>query len=122
MSLRTLATLQWLGLLAGGLTWAVQHVVGFGITHARCGAAGFGIGIDLWQGVLMGASALAIAAAEAAAIAVFVATNDTSYEAEPPLSRMRFFAIAAIPANLIFLMIVLLDGFASIFDKVCVGS
>jgi hypothetical protein len=70
----------------------------------------------------MAASALAIAAAEAAAVAVLLGTRDTSYEADPPASRIRFFAITAIPANLIFLIIVLLDGFASIFDKACVGA
>jgi hypothetical protein len=122
MSLRTLAVLSWIGLLAGALVWAGQHVVGFGISHAKCGGADFGISIDVWQGALMGAAVLSIAAAEAAAIAAYVGTGDTSYEADPPASRIRFFAIAAIPANLIFLMIVLLDGFASIFARGCVGG
>ena len=122
MSLRTLAVLSWIGLFAGALVWAGQHVVGFGITHAKCGGADFGISNDVWQGALLAASVAAIALAEAAAVAAFVGTNDTSYEAEPPASRIRFFAIAAIPANAIFLMIVLLDGLASIFDRVCVGG
>ncbi len=121
MSLRRLAVLQWVGLLVGALVWAAQHVVGFGITQAECGAGGarWGIGNDLWQATLMGTTALVILAAEAAAIAVLLGTRDTSYEAEPPPSRIRFFAIAAAAANLIFLMIVLLDGFASIYSVEC---
>ena len=122
MSLRTLAILSWVGLFAGALVWAGQHVVGFGIGHAKCGGSGFGINVDAWQAALMIAAVLAIAAAEAAAIAAYVGTNYTSYEADPPASRIRFFAIAAIPANLIFLMIVLLDGVASIFARGCVGG
>jgi len=122
MSLRTLAVLSWVGLFVGALVWAGQHVVGYGITHAKCGGAGFGISNDLSQAVLLAVSVAAIALAEAAAVAAFVGTNDTSYEADPPASRIRFFAIAAIPANLIFLMIVLLDGLASIFTTACVGA
>lgn len=122
MSLRTLAVLSWVGLFAGALVWAGQHVVGFGITHAKCGGGNFGISYDVWQAALMGAAVLSIAAAEAAAIAAYVGTGDTSYEADPPASRIRFFAITAIPANLIFLMIVLLDGFATIFARTCTGG
>jgi hypothetical protein len=121
MTLRRLGILQWVGLLAGALIWAGQHVVGYGITEAECSAGGmrWGIGNDVWQAALMGASALAIVAAEAAAIAVVLRTRATSYESEPPPSRIRFFAIAAAAANVMFLMIVLLDGFASIFNVAC---
>jgi hypothetical protein len=121
MTVRRLAAFQWLGLLLGAFVWFAQHVVGFGITQAECSAAGvrWGIGNDVWQAALLAASALLIAAAEGAAILVFLRTRESSYEAEPPTSRIRFFAIAAMVANAIFLMIVLLDGLASIVDVVC---
>jgi hypothetical protein len=121
MSLRRLEILQWFGLLAGALVWAAGHVVGYGITEAECNAAGlrWGIHNDVWQGALMGAALLCVLLAELAAIAVIVATRDTSYEAPPSPGRLRFFAIAAATANLIFLMIILLDGFAAILNVPC---
>jgi hypothetical protein len=121
MSIRRLSMLQWVGLLAGLVVWIGQHIVGWGITEAECGAGSgaFGIENDVWQGALLAASALAILAAEAAAIAVILGTRRTSYEAPPPPGRIRFFAIAAALANVIFLVIVLLDGFAAIFDVAC---
>jgi hypothetical protein len=121
LSLRSLAVLQWFGLLAGAGAWAGQLVVGFGVTQAECGAAGsrFGIGNDVWQAALLGAGVLAILVAEAAAVTVFLRTRGTSYEEEPPVGRMRFFAIAAMAANLIFLMIVVLSGTASIANVTC---
>jgi hypothetical protein len=124
MSLRRLEILQWLGLLAGALAWAAQHVVGYGVTEAQCSPGGmhFGISNDRWQVSLMAAAAVVILGAEAAAVAVVRATRPTSYEGGPPPGRIRFFAIAAMVANAIFLMIVLLNGVASILSVECRGS
>jgi hypothetical protein len=121
MRRRSLEVLQWLGLLVGALAWAAQHVVGYGVTEAQCNPGGvhFGISNDLWQASLMAVAAVAIIGAEAAAVAVFFATRATSYEAEPPPSRIRFFAIAAMVANVLFLMIVLLNGVGSIVNIPC---
>jgi hypothetical protein len=122
MSLRTLAALQWVGLLAGALVWASQFVIGFGVTQAVCGAGGsrWGIENDTWQAALMGTSALLVAAAGAAAVLVVLRTSDASYDQDgPPVGRIRFFAIAAVAANADFLMIVLLSGFGSIFNVAC---
>jgi hypothetical protein len=122
MTLRRLEILQWLGLLLGAGIFAAQLVVGFGITQAECGAPGggrFGIDNDLWQGVLLGISVALVLAAEASAIAVFLGTRRTTYEHPPPDGRIRFLAIAAIAANAVFLMIVLLSGVASIVAAVC---
>jgi hypothetical protein len=121
MSLRRLEILQWFGLLAGALVWTGQHVVGYGITEAECSRGGmhWGISNDVWQAALLGAAALLVVAAEAAAVAVVVRTRETSYESPPAPGRIRFFAIAAVAANLIFLTIMLLDGLAAIFDVAC---
>jgi hypothetical protein len=121
MTLRRLAILQWLGLFVGAFAWSAQHVIGFGITQAECGAggAGWGIGNDVWQGALMGASALCVVLALAASTVVVFATRWTSYRSEPPPSRIRFFGMAAMLANLLFLFIILLDGFASIYNVTC---
>jgi hypothetical protein len=118
---RRLGTLQWVGLLAGAAIWAAQHIVGFGVTQAECGVGGrhWGISNDAWQGGLMGVAVACVLAAEAAALTVLRSTRETTYESEPPLSRIRFFAIAAVAANAIFVMIILLDGAASIFHVPC---
>ena len=121
MSLRKLEILQWVGLLAGALVWAAQHVVGFGITEAECNSGGLHWGIDntVWQGALLVAAAACVVVAEAAAVTVLVATRQGSYESPPAPGRVRFFAIAAAAANVIFLMIIVLDGLASIFNVTC---
>ena len=55
MSLRRLEVLQWLGLIAGGVIWAAQHVAGVGITEAVCDPGGrpWGISHDVWQASLI---------------------------------------------------------------------
>jgi hypothetical protein len=121
MTLRRLAILQWVGLMLGAWVWGAQHALGWGITEATCnsGHAAAGIDHDLWQAILTATAGALIRCGGAAAIAVLRATRETSYESAPPLGRMRFGAIAALPANVIFLMIILLDGLASIFNLAC---
>jgi len=124
MTVARLSALQWIGVLAGAAVWWAQHALGFGITQAECnvGGAHWGISNDVWEGALLGAAALALLAAEAASLAVLRATRAKSYEEGPPVGRIRFFAITACAANPIFLVIVLLDGFASIFNVTCAQS
>ena len=112
MTTRRLEALQWTGLVAGGLAWAVQHVIGYGLTEAECNPGGsrWDIANDPWQAALGAVAILAILGAEAAAVAVFVRTRDADYDAgPPPAARMQMLAIAAIVANAIFLCIVLLS-------------
>ena len=121
MSVRKLEILQWFGLLGGALVWAAAHVLGYGLTEAECGAGGlhWGINNDVWQGALLVAAASFVLAAELAAITVLLATRRGSYESPPAPGRIRFFAIAAAAANVIFLMIIVLDGLAAILNVTC---
>jgi hypothetical protein len=119
MTLRRLAVLQWVGLVLGGVAWFAAHIVGWGITEASCDSAGFDIHHDLWQALAMAAAGALVIGAMAAAVAVLYGTRGTTYEEEPPLSRVRFLAIAAAAANLIFLMIILLDAVGSILNIAC---
>jgi len=110
MSRRSLEIAQWFGVLAGGLAWAVQHVVGYGVTEAACGANGLAVRSDPWQiGLAAGAGAVVLAA-EASAIVVYLATRGVDYAGDPPAGRLHFFALAAIVTNLLFLTVVVLDG------------
>ena len=121
MTLRRLEILQWTGLLAGGAAWAFAHVFGYGMTLAQCsaGSAHWGISNDVWEGTLLSTSAVLVLLAGAASVTVLLRTHDTSYEDEPPLSRIRFLAIAAVVANVIFLGIVLLDLAGNLSSVVC---
>jgi hypothetical protein len=124
MTVRRLGILQWLGLLAGAGAWAVAHVVGYGMTLAECSAGGahWQIANDTWETALLSAAALCAGLAGAASALVLRATRDTSYEGAPPRSRIRFFAIAASATDAIFLVVLLLDLIANVFNQACRGA
>jgi hypothetical protein len=121
MTTRRLGALQWVGLLLGGAAWWGQHLVGVGIAHAECNPGGSVLGIDqvVWEGTLMAVAAALVLVAEAAAVTVLLRTTGTTYEDPPPPGRIRFFAIAALVANVLFLVIILLDGTANLAEVAC---
>lgn len=122
--------LQWFGLLGAAFAWAGQHVVGLGIGLAACNRidsmhpneAGpdFGIGGRVWEMVLTGSAAFVALLALAAAVWLFVELRH--HDNEPPGGRHVFFAYAAVPANLIFLGIILSSGVMSTFKFPCVQA
>jgi hypothetical protein len=114
-------SLQWFGLFGAALIWAVQLVIGFGLTVARCSAAGVasGIGLHTWEIVLMVIGAVIALAGEAAALSVFLATRDIEEDDPPPLGRRHFFASGAALGNVLFLVIILLSGIAVISHTPC---
>jgi hypothetical protein len=113
--------LQWLGLFVAPWAWFLQHLIGQGVSAATCTQANltWGISNDAWQIGLMIGAGLLILLSEGAAVVAFRATRGTSYEDAPPLGRVQLIAIAAMATNLIYLVIVLLDGIASIVDVGC---
>jgi hypothetical protein len=122
MTIRRLAVLQWIGLLLGAAFAGAGFLAGYGVTEAECGqgSALWGIGNDTWEAVLLGVAALFVVAAEAAAVTVTLRTRTVSYESDaPPLSRIRFFAIASLVANALFLGVLALAALASIVDEAC---
>jgi hypothetical protein len=121
MSMRTTGVLQWVGLFVAPLAWLGQHLVGQAITQARCSEANatWGISNTAWQiGLLVGAAVL-ILASEAAAVTSYLRTREGNYESAPPLGRIQLVSVASMTTNLLFLVIVLLDGVASIIDIAC---
>ncbi|HZQ82993.1 MAG TPA: hypothetical protein VFB25_13540 [Gaiellaceae bacterium] len=129
MSVRRLATLQWVGLLAGAATWLVAHFGGVGITEAECNGVGarWTISNPVWQGTVMGVTVAILALAELCAVTVFMRTRGAGFGDGPPaeeadsrrLTRIHFFSVAGVVANLILIMIVLLDGTANLVDIAC---
>jgi hypothetical protein len=121
MTVKRLSMLQWAGLLAGAFAWAAAHVFGYGVTLAECnvGSGRWGIANDPVEAALLGVAAVCALAAGAASIVVLRETRSTSYEDDPPTSRIRFFAIAAVVANVIFVVILLLDLVANLAAAVC---
>ena len=121
MTLRRLEVLQWFGFVCGGVIWFALFVTGAGIAVATCNPAGqhWDIPYDALQLALLLFGLCALAAAEAAAVIVFRATRRAKDGDDPPEARMRFFAIGAMVGNVLFFMILLLSGVATIVDRTC---
>jgi hypothetical protein len=119
--MRRLEVLQWSGLLAGAAAWGVAHVFGFGLSETRCssGSAGWDVALHGWEGALNGFAAAITVCAAFAAGSVIVLTQGVSYEDDPPAGRIRFFAIAALIANVLFLVMVVLYAAGSIANDPC---
>lgn len=121
---RSLPVLMWLGVMAAPVGWYLQHIIGQAIGQAHCSVAngGWSISVTGWQIGLMAVCGTAIVVSEIAAIVVFRATRDAHYEDAPPAGRIQMFAIAAMCTNFLFLVMLLLDGTASILDVSCRNS
>ena len=113
--------LQWVGLFGAAIGWTAQHIVGFGVTVAGCGAGGSRWGLDqtTWQVVLIVVGETIILVAEAAAITVLVRTWGVAEDDAPPLGRQHFFAMAAAIGNVLFFVMVLLSGIGTIATGPC---
>ncbi|MGZ4280836.1 MAG: hypothetical protein ACXVFC_07445 [Gaiellaceae bacterium] len=116
--------LQWFGLLAAGLAWTAQLVLGFGVSIAACsaGSAGWGLDVRTWAIVLTAAGATIALLAEAAAVTVFLDARDADEYGSPPWGRRHFLAVAAIVGNLLFFVAILLNGLAVFSHSTCVQS
>jgi hypothetical protein len=119
--MKRLEVLQWFGLLAGAAVWGAAHVFGYGLSETRCnsGSAGWDVALHGWEGALNGFAAAITLCAALAAASVIVLTRGVSYEDDPPAGRIRFFAIAALIANVLFLVMVLLYAAGSIANDPC---
>jgi len=124
MSRRRLEALQWYALLGGALAWAAEHVVGYFVTAGTCSAQAERWGIDarLWLGLLTAAGVAAVLAAQASALIVFRATSGVAQDAPGPAGRLHFFAVAALVGNVLFLVLVALDGLGSLYHLPCTQS
>jgi hypothetical protein len=121
MTIRRLEFLQWFGFLGGGTIWFSTFIVGIGASEAVCNPASsrWGIPHDTVQIALLCFAAFMVCCAELAAVLVYRATRTAEEQGAPPRARMKFFAIGAMAGNLVFLMIILLSGIATVADRLC---
>ena len=128
MSLRTLGILQWVGLLLGRASGRRSTSSASGLTQADCGAGGAALG-DLERPLAGDAGRLRGWPGRAR-------RGGGGHRLRPHArrrlrgrarrggrdirrARLHFFAAASIAANTIFLMIILLDGVASLYQLGC---
>lgn len=119
--MRRASTLQWIGLFVAPFAWLAQHLIGQAASQASCSTANtvWGLSNTAWQvGLLVGAGLL-ILVSEAAAVVAFLHTREGDHDSPPPLGRIQLVSVASMTTNLLFLVIVLLDGIASIVDIAC---
>jgi hypothetical protein len=121
MSVRRLSLLQWFGILVGGPVWFAEFLAATGESQAVCNPASgrWGLPHDAIELGLMIFGAVVVAGALAASALVFRATFDVEEQDAAPLGRIHFFSAAAIAGNLIFLVIILETGIATIVDQAC---
>jgi hypothetical protein len=121
MTRSRLELLQWFALFGGALAWTAEHVAGFWISDAGCSVAGTQWDLDpsAWQTVLAVLTGAVVIAAWFAAFVVFRATRTVDLNAPGPLGRIHFFAQAALLGNVLFFVIVVLDGVSTVHDLPC---
>ena len=121
MSARRLSQLQWFGFLAGGIVWLGEFLAGTGASQARCnpGSGRWGLPHDAIELALMLFGVLVVGSALAASAVVFRQTRGIDDQDPPPDGRLHFFATASLVGNVVFLVIILLTGIATIVNQAC---
>jgi hypothetical protein len=116
-----LELLQWYALFGGALAWAGSHVLGYFVAVGGCDAAVayWHVNISGWEVLIQVLALAGVLAAEAAAFAVYRATETVDKDAAGPDGRMHFFAQAALLGNVLFFMLVLLDATGVLIHTNC---
>jgi hypothetical protein len=111
----------WIGLIAAPAAWTVQHVLGFGVSEARCEPGGreWGIPHVTWLTALTVAAGLLVLAGLASSALAFRRLSDTGEDDDPPWGRARLMAVFGIAIAPIFLALVLLDGIGALLLDTC---
>jgi hypothetical protein len=117
----SLEFLQWFGLFGAALAWAGEHVIGFGLTEARCGVGGreWGIPLHTSELALLALALVFWALSEGAAVLILVRTRRLDHQDPPPDGRRHFFAVAAVAGNVLFLVAMLLDTIGAVAHTAC---
>ncbi|HYY32172.1 MAG TPA: hypothetical protein VE693_01115 [Gaiellaceae bacterium] len=108
--------LAWFGLVGGPAAWTAEHIVGYGMTEAACGAGGSAWGIDTttWELALTLATAAIVLTAVAASATMVFATRGVHHDGPPPLGRLHFMAVAGLFVATLFLFLTLMAGLGAV--------
>jgi hypothetical protein len=119
--MRRFELLQWFALLAAPLAWAVQLVVGFGVADANCARAGsrWGISVDTWMIALAAAAGTVAVCAEISAVTLYRDLRNVDEDAPGPEGRLHFFSVAALVGNVLFMALITLTAFGSLYHTQC---
>ena len=115
----------WFGVLGAPFAWATQHVTGFALTQARCGAIGtrHSIAFDGLTLAIAAAGASIAAAAGLSALTVFRETRGAQGvggdEEDPPLGRIHFLATVALVTTPLFFAMMVMSGLGALFLEQC---
>ncbi len=116
---RGLNVFQWFGLLGAPAAWAIHLVTGYFLAEAHCERAHWATGWSPSETVLTLAAGAVAVAAEAAAAIVFLRLRQIHEDAPGPPGRQRFFAVAGLVGNILFLVAILLSGITVVATQAC---
>ena len=114
--------LQWIGLFAAPLAWTVQLVFGYGFAVGACDTISSRTSVSLttWEIVITAAAATVALGGQAATALAWRATQGRGSDIDSPAARrIHFFAGAALLANTIFLIMILLGGITAVHLAPC---
>jgi hypothetical protein len=119
MSRLRLELLQWFGLLAAPLAWAVHLTVGYYLELAHCESRHWVSGWSTAQIALTSGAALVAVLAELAATRVYLELRQLGNDDPGPRGRQHFFAIGGMVGNMLFLVAILLTGVTLVSTAAC---
>jgi hypothetical protein len=119
MSRGRVELLQWFGLLAAPLAWAVHLAVGYYLELAHCDLRHPISGWTQAQIALTATAALVALLAELAAARVYLELRRVEGDAPGPRGRQHFFAIGGMVGNVLFLVAILLTGVTLVTTAAC---
>ena len=113
--------LVWIGVLGAPAAWAVEHVLGYGLTEATCDPAGrqFGVPFKTWIAILTSVTALVAVGALVASVLAFRAVRDSDPDTDPPPGRIWLMSVCGIVTSPLFLAIILLSGIGALVLGTC---
>jgi hypothetical protein len=111
--------LLWFGLLGPPLAWAVQFVLGYGVTEAACEPGRVEPHVNAWTVSLTAVATIVTVLGGLAAVAVFRGTRSEELDGPPPGGRIYFMSIVAMTITPLFLFIIVMNGVGVLVLEKC---
>jgi len=114
--------LIWFALLGPPLAWALQFVLGYGVTEAACPPGNATGSVNGWTVALTAVAAVVAVLGGLSAVAVYRSTRDEELDGAPPAGRIYFMSIVAMTTTPLFLAIILMNGVGVLILDRCHAS